>query len=293
MDANHLASFLDQIICGDALETLQKIPDCSIDLAVTSPPYNLKNSSGNGLKDGRGGKWSKAALLKGYPNHDDNMPHTDYVRWQRAVIAETLRTLKSDGALFYIHKWRVQNGVLQDRQDIVSGFPVRQIIIWQRAGGINFNPGYFLPTYEVIYLIAKPEFKLSPQANACGDVWSFSQEMNNDHPSPFPLALAERIISSTEAKTILDPFIGSGTTAVAAKKLGRQYIGIDIAQEYCKVAEERVRDFNISKIDPFKNKLVSTKGSQSREARKIIEERNLSFFDDLDKSAENDPEISL
>ena len=65
-----------------------------------------------------------------------------------------MRVLKPTGAIFYNHKWRIQKGLLQDRADIVNDFPVRQIIIWQRAGGINFNPGYFLPTYEVIYLIA-------------------------------------------------------------------------------------------------------------------------------------------
>jgi site-specific DNA-methyltransferase (adenine-specific) len=60
---------------------------------------------------------------------------------------------------FYNHKWRVQDGLLQDRQDIIRDLPVRQIIIWKRKGGINFNPGYFLPTYEVIYLIPKTKFQ--------------------------------------------------------------------------------------------------------------------------------------
>ena len=84
------------------------------------------------------------------------------------------RLIKNDGAIFYNHKWRVQDGLLQDRQDIVGGLPVRQIIIWRRKGGINFNPGYFLPTYEVIYLIAKPDFKLVPKSNGVGDVWEFT-----------------------------------------------------------------------------------------------------------------------
>lgn len=233
--------FLNKIICGDVLEVLKKIPDNSIDLAVTSPPYNLKNSTGNGMKDGRGGKWSGAALMKGYSHHHDNMPHDEYVDWQKACIRETMRTLKEDGAFFYNHKWRVQNGLLQDRHDIVEGFPVRQIIIWRRKGGINFNPGYFLPTYEVIYVIAKKKFQLTPKANAIGDVWEFTQDMNNPHPAPFPVALIQRIISSTNAKTVLDPFMGSGTTAIATKSLDRDYIGIEISPEYCKMAEERIK----------------------------------------------------
>lgn len=234
-------NYINKIICGDCVEVMKKMPDKSIDLSVTSPPYNLKNSTGNGMKDGRGGKWANAQLQKGYHNHDDNMPHDKYVSWQRKCLEEMMRLLKDDGAIFYNHKWRVQNGLLQDRQDIVSGFPVRQIIIWHRNGGINFNKGYFLPTYEVIYLIAKKDFKLAPKANAYGDVWNIGQDLNNPHPAPYPVELMERIIGSTTAEIILDPFIGSGTTAIAVKKLGRKYIGIDVSPKYCKMAEERIK----------------------------------------------------
>lgn len=235
------SDFIDKIVCGDVLETMKLIPSNTIDLVVTSPPYNLKNSSGNGMKDGRGGKWANAALQKGYTHHSDCMPHEEYVAWQRDCLNEMLRLTTETGAIFYNHKWRVQNGLLQDRTDILAGFPVRQIIIWKRKGGFNFNPGYFLPTYEVIYLIAKPKFKLLPKANAHGDVWEITQELNNEHPAAFPLALIERIIASTDSKIVLDPFMGSGTTAVAAFNLNRNYIGIDISPDYCKMAEQRIK----------------------------------------------------
>ena len=232
--------FIDKFICGNTVDVMKQIPDKSVDLVVTSPPYNLKNSTGNGMKDGRGGKWSNAALINGYSHYNDNMPHEEYAKWQRECLVEMLRIIPEDGAIFYNHKWRVQAGLLQDRHDIVSGFPVRQIIIWKRKGGINFNPGYFLPIYEVIYFIAKPKFKLAKKANAYGDVWEFGQESKNKHPAPFPVDLIERIISSTNAKIILDPFMGSGTTAVVAKKLDRKFIGIDISPEYCQMAQERL-----------------------------------------------------
>ena len=235
-----LKNMLNEIVCGDAIEVMKKIPDGSIQLIITSPPYNLKNSTGNGMKDGRGGKWSNAALQNGYSHHSDCMPHGEYVEWQISCLTEMMRILSEDGAIFYNHKWRVQDGLLQDRQDIVSGFPVRQIIIWRRKGGINFNTGYFLPTYEVIYVIAKPKFKLAPKANAHGDVWEFTQEMKNDHPAAFPVDLIDRIISSTNAKLILDPFIGSGTTAVSALNFKRSFIGIDISPEYCEMAKKRI-----------------------------------------------------
>lgn len=241
--------YVDNFICGDCLEVMQAMPAESIPLIVTSPPYNLKNSSGNGMKDGRGGKWSNAALINGYSTYHDNMPHAEYVAWQRACLKEMVRLLPETGAIFYNHKWRVQKGLIQDRQDIVGDFPVRQIIIWRRKGGINFNPGYFLPTYEVIYLIAKKKFKLAPKANAVGDVWEFAQESKNLHPAPFPLALIERIITSTTANLILDPFMGSGTTALAARKLGRSFIGIDVAEEYCRMAANRLDGVPIGKYE--------------------------------------------
>jgi len=232
--------FLNKLVCGDILKVIKDIPDQSVDLVVTSPPYNLKNSTGNGMKDGRGGKWANAALQKGYSHHDDCMPHDVYVQWQRQCLRHMMRILKEDGAIFYNHKWRVQGGLLQDRSDIVKGFPVRQIIIWRRKGGLNFNAGYFLPTYEVIYVIAKPKFKLAPKANAHGDVWAFTQEMNSPHPAAFPVELITRIISSTTARVVLDPFMGSGTTAVAARALHRDYIGIEISPQYCAMAQERL-----------------------------------------------------
>lgn len=233
--------FLNKIICGDVLDTMKKIPDGSVELVITSPPYNIKNSTGNGLKDGRGGKWANAGLQKGYSHYDDCMPHEEYVRWQRDCLTEMLRIIPEHGSIFYNHKWRVQAGLLQDRQDIVSGLPVRQIIIWRRKGGLNFNPGYFLPTYEVIYLIAKPKFKLAPKANAHGDIWEFTQEMNNEHPAAFPVDLIDKIVFSTNAKIVLDPFMGSGTTAISAINFKRNYIGIDISPEYCDMARERIR----------------------------------------------------
>ena len=235
-----LSDWLGKVHQGDCIDLMNQMPEASVDLIVTSPPYNIKNSTGNGLKNGSGGKWPQAALLKGYAAHNDAMPHDEYVRWQRSCLEAMMRVLGEDGAIFYNHKWRVQGGLLQDRADIVDGFPVRQIIIWQRNGGINFNPGYFLPTYEVIYLIAKPKFRLAPKANAQGDVWRIPQETKNPHPAPFPLALAQKCVESTAAKVVLDPFIGSGTTAIAAQQSNRQWIGMDISEVYCELARRRI-----------------------------------------------------
>jgi DNA modification methylase len=71
-------------------------------------------------------------------------------------------------------------------------------------------------------------------------VMEFKQEMKNEHPAPFPVALIERIIASTDAQLILDPFMGSGTTAVVAMGLKRNYIGIELSPDYCKMSEQRI-----------------------------------------------------
>ena len=241
---HNLSNWLGKVHQGDCIDLMDRMPAASVDLVVTSPPYNIKNSTGNGLKNGSGGKWPQAELIRGYADHDDALPHEEYVAWQRRCLQAMMRVLREDGAIFYNHKWRVQAGLLQDRADVVAGFPVRQIIIWQRSGGINFNPGYFLPTYEVIYLIAKPEFRLAPKANSLGDVWRIQQESNNPHPAPFPLELAQNCIKSTNAQVVLDPFIGSGTTAIAADIAGRNWIGMDISETYCKLAQGRIKEIS-------------------------------------------------
>src|SRR3954463_5719007 len=106
-------SILNHIICGDAVEVMESMAPDSVDLIITSPPYNIKNSTGNGLKNGRGGKWENAALQNGYTHHDDCMPHDEYVAWQRQCLSEMLRIIPDHGAIFYNHKWRVQAGLLQ------------------------------------------------------------------------------------------------------------------------------------------------------------------------------------
>lgn len=238
----NLSISVNKIHCGDCVSVMDKMPANSVGLIVTSPPYNLRNSTGNGMKaPSFGSMWETPKLLGGYDSHDDAMPYDQYVKWQRECLTAMMRILRDDGAIFLNHKWRVQDGLLQDRSDIVKGFPVRQVLIWHRMGGLNFNPGYFLPTYEVIYLICKRDFQLAPQSNSVGDVWQLPPETRNPHPAPFPVALARRCIESTTAEMVLDPFLGSGSTAVAAEACGRNWIGIELSRHYCKLAHQRIR----------------------------------------------------
>ena len=230
-----ISQWLDRIHNGDCLELMLDLPDESVDLVFTSPPYNLLNSTGNGSR-----------CWDGYDGHSDDMPHHAYVEWQRLCIAQMLRVLKPDGAVFYNHMHRIQAGQLIGHHDILHDFPLRQVIIWHRSGGTNFNPHYFLPDYEVVYLIAKPKFRLH-DGHTDGSVWRIHQEQHSWIPEipTFPVDLPRRAIRATSAKVILDPFMGSGTTAVAAILEGRTFIGIEQSERYCEIARGR-----LDSIDP-------------------------------------------
>jgi len=156
-------------------------------------------------------------------------------------LTECLRVIKEDGAIYYNHKDRIQGGLLQTRNDILDGFPLRQRITWFRNGGYNFNPGYYVPMSEQVYVICKPKFRLAKGGNRYGDVWQIGQARRSDHPAPMPVELAERIIETTNARIVLDPFSGSGTTAIAARRKGRFFIGFDQSGRYTKLAEYRLR----------------------------------------------------
>ena len=174
------------ILQGDCVELMRALPEESIRMVVTSPPYNIKNSTGNGLKDGRGGKWPSAALQNGYSEHDDCMPHDEYVEWQRECLAGMLRVCGRTAPSSTTTSGGSRTACYRNRHDIVDGFPVRQIIIWQRAGGINFNPGYFLPNYERDLIIAKPEFRLAPKRTHTAACGASSRSMTIRTPRRFP-----------------------------------------------------------------------------------------------------------
>ena len=98
-------NFVNKVICGDSLSVMKKMPDKSIDLVVTSPPYNLKNSTGNGMKaNTTSGKWAGNALQNGYSHYNDNIPNDEYAQWQYNCLKEMYRLIKDDGAIFYNHK---------------------------------------------------------------------------------------------------------------------------------------------------------------------------------------------
>lgn len=234
---------------GDCLDVLPSVTN--IDLIVTSPPYNLGVTTAGGFghyRDGqvRGGhgKW-EAARHHGdgiaYVDHNDAMPYAEYRQWQREVLAGCWASLSDRGAIYYNHKPRVQAAELWLPFDLNPGLPLRQVVIWARAGGMNFAPTHYVPTCEWILVFAKPGFRLkSRAASGVGDVWRIPQRPDPDHPAPFPPGLPARAIDTTAPRLVLDPMCGSGTTLKAAQEAGVRAIGIEKSERYCETAARRL-----------------------------------------------------
>lgn len=253
-DRKILRSFIDKVHCGDCLELMRKLPDNSVDVVVTSPPYNLRNSTG--------GSWSippekreawlrrgKNALQDGYDNYSDDMPYDEYVRWQNECLKEMVRVVKPTGFIFYNHKQRVQAGLLQHRMEIMEGIPLRQIVFWLRngCGTINYNEGYFMNNCEQIFVIAKSNKARMPKAAyQFGLVWQIAQDTSKSddrHPAPFPIELPDKCLDSQYLNgdsVVMDPFMGGGTTALSAIKHGIHFIGFELSQKYVDMSNRRI-----------------------------------------------------
>ncbi len=244
-----IEDYKNKIICGDALTVLKSLPDKFIDVGVTSPPYNKG-------EDKKG--WLVANVK--YNASSDKLPEVIYQERQVAVLDEIFRITKDGGSFFYNHKIRWEQGKLLHPMDWLrrTKWLIRQEIIWDRMIAANIRGWRFWQVDERVYWLYKPKGnhligeELESMHALLTSIWRFPPEKENPHPAPFPLALPIRCIYSTvsskENVLILDPYCGSGTTLVAAKILGYDYIGIDISKDYCQFAEERIKNFRNEEI---------------------------------------------
>lgn len=232
---------LNKIYLESNKDTMGRLPDCSVDLIITSPPYNLGNSKKGSFYGGK----SKGLAIE-YKNHDDDMPTEEYIIWQHELFKEWYRIIKPTGAIFYNHKPRIQNGVYDDRKNLIP-FPIRQELIWDRCGMINFSGSFFAPNTEKIYIVAKEDWQPNKEHLGFGEVWRITPDTGINHPAPFPLKLAKKIIvsSTKEGDVVYDPFMGSGTTAIACLLHKRNYIGSEISQEYLELAKQRLKPYEL------------------------------------------------
>lgn len=241
---------------GDCLEVMREIPSVSVDLALTSPPYNI-------------GK-----------EYEQRKSLPVYLAWHLDILAETVRTLKVGGSIAWQLGNYVESGAVYPldcllfSQFIELGLIPRNRIIWTFGHGLHCSRR-FSGRHETILWFTKGDHYLfdldcvrvpqkhptkrhykgpkkgqlsgNPLGKNPGDVWDISNVKNNhpektSHPCQFPEKLAETLIKSLcpQQGTVLDPFMGSGTTGVSAKNLGRSFIGIELDPDYLQIAKQRI-----------------------------------------------------
>ena len=217
---------------GDCLDVIPTLD--AFGAVFTSPPYNLCE----GGRNPSGSDWSE--LKAGYASYSDDLPRPEYLAWQQTVLLALWAGLTVDGAIFYQHKPLARGNAITDpRECVPSEIPIRQVITWDRGdSGVQRSFWHLCPSYEWIFVLAREGFRYNTLS--VGDVWRVRPDGSDLHPASFPLQLPTRAIGTTDARTVLDPFMGSGTTLRAAKDLGRRAIGIEIEERYCEIAAKRM-----------------------------------------------------
>ena len=249
----------NSILQGDSLELLKKIPDKSIDLVFADPPYNLQ------LKDTlyRPDQTTVEAVTNDWDKFDTYQAYDQFcLNW----LSECKRVLRDGGALWVIGSY---HNILRLGTSIQNlGFWILNDIIWHKTNPMpNFRGTRFTNAHETLlwcttsrkakYTFNYQNLKELNEGKQMRSDWYIPicsgkerlRENNNQrsHPTQKPEALLYRIIVSSTNKDdiILDPFLGSGTTAVMAKKLQRNYIGFEQDKEYIKLAKKRLKETKV------------------------------------------------
>ncbi len=242
--------------CEDLIPT--HLEDNSVDLVITSPPYNV--DLGNN-------KYNKSP----YNLYNDNREHSDYISWMKDIFQALYPKLKSGGRIA-INIGDGQNGRIPTHSDIIQfmtkeiGYLPFSTIIWDKsqvgnrtAWGSWLSPSSpsFPTPFEYILIFAKENTKLQYKGETdlideefkkwAFASWTFTPETRMKdfgHPAMFPEELPKRLIKmlSWKDSLVVDIFNGCGTTAVASKKLGRNYIGFELSKEYCEKTEKRLKE---------------------------------------------------
>ncbi|MFA5379405.1 MAG: site-specific DNA-methyltransferase [Dehalococcoidia bacterium] len=232
-------TFRNQVICCDAMTLLRSLPSKSVDIVVTSPPYNIVWKTSPNHKSGmfRKDAWF-LAFKDGYENHDDHMPEKEYQEWVKAVVGECMRVSK--GLVWVNHKTRYRDGVGIHPLSFMP-FPLWSEIVWNQGSGRGFNSRRFVPSHEYIFAFGRPHYWDRTNDTAFS-VWHLPPQPRKEHPAPFPHALINPLIiaSCPAGGIVLDPFMGSGTTAEVARSLGRDFMGCDNSETYVNLARSRL-----------------------------------------------------
>ena len=233
------------LINEDCIVGLKKLESNSVDCIVTSPPYNKKGLLGN-VKQGNQ-IWGKFNI--DYNTYNDDMPEEEYQAWMIELLNECHRVIKTDGSIFFNHKPRRYKNRCYLPTDFIqhSNAEIYQLIIWDRRNSPNIRNDVLVPCTEHIYWMCKDKPKVFRDAvnpEYRSEVWVINPERQKQHPAPFPSQLVENCIKLTtqENDLVLDPFMGSGTTALVAKELNRKWMGFEIDEKYIQITNDRLQE---------------------------------------------------
>jgi DNA modification methylase len=240
--------FINKVICGDCLEIMKFIPDESVDLVVTDPPYNISYEN-EIIRDG--GKFGIAKNINlNFGEWDKNKI------FPKNYVDDFVRILKNNGVLIMFYD-RLYLGLIGLYLQNKHNFKVRHIGNW-----IKSNPTP--QARKVKWQIGSEMFIVATKNNGSGHHFNYGLGQSPDyfitsisfehlHPTQKPEELIKWMINywSFEEDIVLDPFLGSGTTAVACKQLKRNFIGIEINPEYCEIAKKRLNNLP-KRLDMFK-----------------------------------------
>jgi DNA modification methylase len=238
-------AYLNKIVCKDCIEGMKEIEDESVDMVLTDPPYNISEGS-IPIYDTRIKKGKRVIQLNA---EWDKLTDKEYFAMIFSFIDETYRILKRSGSFICFTSDRYLSYIRSYIRN--KGMCYRQTCIWIKSNPVpQMRKVKFMHATELFFTVSKEKGYDSFR-------WENGQRPNvfyhpivggkerTKHPTQKPLWLFEELVKyySREGDLILDPFMGSGTTAVSCLKLNRRFIGFELSPEYCKIAEQRIRPY--------------------------------------------------
>ncbi|HDR73711.1 MAG TPA: site-specific DNA-methyltransferase [Methanoculleus sp.] len=226
---------LDEVYLGDSLELMPGVPSESVDLIVTDPPFAIDFRA-------RKGNYNRAGdrVLNGYCEIDRD----DYLAFTTQWMAEAFRILTTSGSVYVFSGWSNLKDILIGLD--AAGFTTVNHLIWKYQFGVFTKKKYVTSHYHILFAVRNPKrYTFNKIDHYPEDVWEINREYWKGKvktPTKLPLQLVQKILrySSNEGDLVFDPFLGSGTVAVASATLNRRYLGFEIVEDYLRFARARL-----------------------------------------------------
>lgn len=244
-----IEEIINRVHCADCLEFMKNIPDNSIDLILTDPPYNISKENDNRNRSNLNSPiMRRKSPLKYDFGEWDNMSREDFLTFTKNWLLECCRILRYGGTIIsFFNKEDISFLGWETKK---MNIRTRTIFTWCKQNPVpSFRKVNYLSATEFIWIGSKGKSDWTFNFNYQKEMMNFMNIPNassygeTEHPTEKPLKLIKHFIKihSNQNDIILDCFLGSGTTAVACLQTNRKYIGIEISPEYCKIAEERIK----------------------------------------------------